>query len=264
MLSPELNSLIDASLTDGVITDQERAVIKKRALLEGYDPDEVDIYINSRLQQMQIDAQGAVAKVRKCPACGAIISYMQTRCPQCGTEITNVGATKSVQKLSDMINEISATELIKEKRQARIKNAITSFPVPTTKEDIMEFLFLAAPNAKKKKSFLGTLGPALTMGLIVFVIFFILGLLTVTNGESLAEAAGGGVVLGIFFGVPAALIGHFALKKKVEPIRDQNKMAEVWRNKCEQVITKAKFILREDASAMNTIRDIEKELKLNK
>ena len=137
MLSPELNSLIDATLTDGILTDQERAVIKKRALLEGYDPDEVDIYINSRLQQMQIDAQGAVAKVRKCPACGAIISYMQTRCPQCGTEITNVGATKSVQKLSDMINQITATELIKDKRQVRIKNAITSFPVPTTKEDIM-------------------------------------------------------------------------------------------------------------------------------
>ena len=264
MLSPELNSLIDASLTDGILTEQERAVIKKRALLDGFDPDEVDIYINSRLQQMQIDAQGAVAKVRKCPACGAIISYMQTRCPQCGTEITNVGATKSVQKLSDMINEITATEYIKEKRQVRIKNAIQSFPVPTTKEDIMEFLFMAAPNAKKKTTFLSTLGPALTMGLIVFVIFFLLGLITVTNGESIAEAAGGGVLLGIFFGAPAALIGHFALKSKVEPVRDQNKMAEVWRNKCEQVIAKAKFILRDDASTMSTIANIEKELKLTK
>ena len=68
MLSPDLNNIIDAALTDGMLSDQERAVIKKRALLEGLDPDEVDIYINSRLQQMQIDAQNAVAKVRKCPA----------------------------------------------------------------------------------------------------------------------------------------------------------------------------------------------------
>ncbi len=263
MLSPELNNLIDAALTDGILTDQERAVIKKRALLEGYDPDEVDIYINSRMQQMQIDAQGAVAKVRKCPACGAIISYMQTRCPQCGTEITNVGATKSVQKLSDMINEITATEFIKEKRQVRIKNAITSFPVPTTKEDIMEFLFMAAPNAKKKKSFLGTLGPALTMGLIVFAAFFVLGLATTVN-QSFMQGLQDGLLLGVFFGLIGALVGHFALKKKVEPIRDQNKMAEVWRNKCEQVIAKAKFILREDASAMATIMNIEKDLKLSK
>ncbi|MBR5118773.1 MAG: hypothetical protein IK100_09035 [Muribaculaceae bacterium] len=263
MLSPELNSLIDAALTDGILSDQERAVIKKRALLEGYDPDEVDIYINSRLQQMQIDAQGAVAKVRKCPACGAIISYMQTRCPQCGTEIVNVGATKSVQKLSDMINDISAKEIIKEQRQERIKNAIKSFPVPTTKEDIMEFLFMAAPNAKKKKSFLGILGPSLTLGLIVFVVFFILGFIT-SMQKSLGEGFDAGLTLGIFFGLIGALVGHFALKKRVEPIRDQNKMAEVWRNKCEQVITKAKFILREDAGAMNTIREIEKDLKLSK
>lgn len=262
MLSPELNNLIDAALTDGLLTEQERAVIKKRALLEGYDPDEVDIYINSRLQQMQIDAQGAVAKVRKCPACGAIISYMQTRCQQCGTEITNVSATKSMQKLSDMINQITATELIKEKRQERIKNAIKSFPVPTTKEDIMEFLFMAAPNAKKKKTFLSTLGPAITTGLIVFVVFFILALLTTTTpNQTLAGAASDGLLLGLFFGLPAAVIGHFAFKSKVEPIREQNKMADVWRTKCEQVIAKAKFILRDDASAMNTISGIEKELK---
>lgn len=263
MLSPELNSLIDASLTDGVLTDQERAVIKKRALLDGYDPDEVDIYINSRLQQMQIDAQGAVAKVRKCPACGAIISYMQTRCPQCGTEITNVGATKSVQKLSDMINQITATEFIKEKRQERIKNAIKSFPVPTTKEDIMEFLFMAAPNAKKKKTLLSTLGPALTTGLGSFVAFFIIGFLMFIS-ESFNKALEEGLALGIFCGGIGALVGHFSLKKRVEPIRDQNKMADVWRNKCEQVIAKAKFILRDDASAMNAIRDIENDLKLSK
>ena len=259
MLSPELNGLIDAALTDGVLSDQERAVIKKRALLEGYDPDEVDIYINSRLQQMQIEAQGAVAKVRKCPACNAIISYMQTRCPQCGTEIANVGATKSVQKLSDMINEITATELIKDKRQERIKNAIKSFPVPTTKEDIMEFLFMAAPNAKKKKTFLSILGPALTVGLIVFALFFILGFVTAEK-NTIGDRLEGGVILGIFFGVIGAAVGHGALKKRVEPVRDQNKMADVWRTKCEQVIAKAKFILREDAGAMNTIRDIEKDL----
>lgn len=263
MLSPDLNNIIDAALTDGKLTDQERAVIKKRALLEGLDPDEVDIYINSRLQQMQIDAQNAVAKVRKCPACGAIISYMQTRCPQCGNEITNVSAARSVQKLSDMINQITATEMIKETRQERIKNAIKSFPVPTTKEDIMEFLFMAAPNAKKKKSFLSTLGPALTLGLIAFAAFFILGMLTATN-QSIGKALEDGLFIGIFFGLIGAVIGHFALSKRVEPIRDQNKMADVWRTKCEQVIAKAKFILKDDASAMSAIMNIENELKHTK
>lgn len=262
MFSPELNNLIEASLVDGRLSDQERAVIKKRALLEGVDPDEVDIYIDSKIQRMQLDAQEAVGKVRKCPACGAIISYMQTKCPQCGTEITNIGAARSVKKLSDMINEATAVESNKDKRFERIKNIIKSFPVPSTKEDIMEFLFMAAPNAKKQKGFIAKLSPALLGGLIGFVIFSILGAVSVMRKKDLAETLETGLILGVFFGAVGAWIGHQTLKKKYDPIREQNKMADVWRTKCEQVITKAKFILRDDGNAMNTIRDIENDLKL--
>lgn len=42
MFSKELQQLINASLTGGDLTDKEREVIRKRALLEGIDPDEVD------------------------------------------------------------------------------------------------------------------------------------------------------------------------------------------------------------------------------
>ncbi|MBR5639915.1 MAG: hypothetical protein IKW83_09145 [Muribaculaceae bacterium] len=265
MFSPELNNLIEASLTDGVITEQERAVIKKRALLEGVDPDEVDIYLDSRLQQMQIDAQGAVAKVRKCPACGAIITYMQTSCPQCGTEISNVGAAKSVQKLSDMINDATATEFNKEKRFERIKNIIKSFPVPTTKEDIMEFLFMAAPNAKKNNSLFGILGGAGMGALIGFVLLFVIGLLLeLPSGKGIGNAIGNAFGYGIISAGIGALVGKKSLKKRVEPVREQNKMAAVWKTKCEQVIAKAKFTLRDDKNAMDTIHDIEKDLKLTK
>ena len=261
MLSPELNSLIEASLMDGVLTEQERAVIKKRALLEGVDPDEIDLLINAKLQQMQNEAQSAVSKVRKCPACGAIISYMQTHCPQCGTEIGNIGATKSVQKLSELINEATAKEFNKEKRFERIKNIIQSFPVPTTKEDIMEFLFMAAPNAKKEGGFISKLSPALLGGLIGFVIFFVLGFVSSVS-EGIGKAFGSAFALAIFFGAIGAWIGHKSFKKKYEIIRDKNRMADVWRTKCEQVITKAKFTLRDDANSMSAINDIENQLKL--
>ena len=45
MLSEELNKLIEAALIDGIITEKERSVIKKRAIAEGVDPDEIDILL---------------------------------------------------------------------------------------------------------------------------------------------------------------------------------------------------------------------------
>ena len=104
----------------------------------------------------------------------------------------------------------------------------------------------------------------MTLGLITLAAFFILGLLTTTNGQPIAKALEDGLFLGIIFGLIGAVVGHFALSKKVEPIRDQNKMADVWRTKCEQVIAKAKFILKDDASAMSAIMNIENELKHTK
>ena len=52
MFSEDLQKLIEASLVDGVITDQERAVIRKRALLEGVDPDEVDLMLDAEVQKI--------------------------------------------------------------------------------------------------------------------------------------------------------------------------------------------------------------------
>ena len=48
MYSKELEELIDSVLADGVITDQERAVLRKRALACGEDPDEVMIVVDGR------------------------------------------------------------------------------------------------------------------------------------------------------------------------------------------------------------------------
>lgn len=261
MFSPDLNRLIEASLTDGVLTDQERAVIKKRALLEGIDPDEVDVLLDSKLQEMRQKAEEAVAKVRKCPACGAIISAFQTVCPQCGNEITNGEASKSMQKLSDMINDVTASELDPKKRQERIKNIIKSFPVPTTKGDILDFLFLAAPYSKKNNNIMAKIGPALTCGGIGFIVFFLLFfIINLTNKNSFGDSMGNSLLAGLIFGSIAALVGKKVFKEKMEPIMEQNKMADTWKAKCTQVLAKAKYTLKSDVDAMNYINQIEQQI----
>lgn len=51
MFSKKLEDLIQAALQDGVLTEQEKAAIMKRAQEEGEDKDEVEIYIQSLIQK---------------------------------------------------------------------------------------------------------------------------------------------------------------------------------------------------------------------
>ena len=49
MYSKELEEIIEADLADGEITEKERAVLHKRAIAEGVDPDELDVVIEGRV-----------------------------------------------------------------------------------------------------------------------------------------------------------------------------------------------------------------------
>ena len=160
MNSEALNRLIEASLADGVLTEQERSVIKKRAMLEGFDPDEIDVILESKLYEIRKKAEEAVAKVRKCPACGAIISSLNTSCPQCGTELSTLHSNSSIQKLSEKIEEVE-NEFKNEgflsrgfigRKQIKLASTITSFPVPMGKEDLVEFIVSMRANWKNSKT----------------------------------------------------------------------------------------------------------------
>lgn len=102
-------------------------------------------------------------QIHKCPNCGETIESFVTECPTCGYEIRSTNAANSVRELERKINEI---ELTREKGQNKpisifkkaytykelsgtdkqIINIIKSFPIPNTKEDIIEFIILASSN----------------------------------------------------------------------------------------------------------------------
>jgi hypothetical protein len=80
---------------------------------------------------------------------------------------------------------------------------ISNFPIPTTKEDILEFLSLAVPKAKT--------------------------------------------------------IGNFLTKNNPEN-KSHNEFALVWKTKCEQIIMKARFSLKEDKKTLAEINHYASEI----
>lgn len=249
MFSKELESLIQATLEDGILEDNEKAALVKRAQNEGVDLDELEIYINSILQKRkrelnekkeseysQIEKEKKAALGKVCPKCGRQVAPLTLVC-ECGFEFTQTDRTSSVQKLMTQINATSSKE--------RIHNLITLFPVPNTKEDIIDFLALSAPNSKRKGGLLGTVKGRLTIAIPCALISLLL-ITAVMVAMAPRRQVGEGLFMGLVFGGAAAVAIIYVFLTKGTDIIKENKTADVWRAKFDQVMMKARS-LRGDA-----------------
>ncbi len=102
----ELKKLIDAAMTDGVITPNERTVILNKAVALGIDASEAEIYLDAEIQKLDMETDAAVRrqKGRQCPYCGAPIPQLADKCPECGQYITPE-ATKELEEILDNLEE---------------------------------------------------------------------------------------------------------------------------------------------------------------
>ena len=250
MFSERLENLIKASLQDGILTDQEKQAILKRAEAEGEDPNEVDIYIQSLIQksqqsrrQKEDEKDEQIAKEKKkamgrvCPQCGRQIPALTLKC-ECGFEFPTASSKQksAVQDLVDKIDKINSGRA--EDKQQRILNAISLFPVPNTKEDILDFLALSAPNSKKKRVIW-----TWTAKFVVLVIAsIILGIIILFLGQYVAKSDpenGFGYAAII---VPAVIIflGLFLVQRNDDEI--WNEKAVIWRAKFDEVLLKGRSL----------------------
>ena len=92
---------------------------------------------SSRVEYRKIVYDG---QIHKCPNCGEVLSSFLANCPACGFEIRGVSNSVAVQEFA---YKLAATELLQEKIVI-----IMNFPIPNTKEDIVEFLILASTNCE--------------------------------------------------------------------------------------------------------------------
>jgi len=236
MYNEQLEKLIEMALMDGELTEKEKQILFKKAESFGVDLDEFEMVLEAKLfekQQSNKKAETPIAAapksdkfgdIRKCPACGAMVQSFSAKCTDCGHDFSNIEANASIQKLFKMLNDaenerkedgMSVGKAIGgmfakayglgggDKVQSKKKTIISNFPIPTSKDDILEFLSLAVPMAKTKGNF---------------------------------------------------------LTKQNEEYKAHNDLAPTWKSKCEQIIMKAKFSMKDDKKTLEEIMQYAKEL----
>lgn len=154
MYDQSLEQLIDAVIADGVITDQERKVVYKKAASLGIDQDEIEVYLEGRLENAnnsKTPKTNKVGTMRTCPNCGANIGSFAAICPECGHEISGVEGNSSVHKLQKQLTEVGKlsdnwgsvkSALMSDKIDSKKAEIIENFPIPNTKDDFIEFATL--------------------------------------------------------------------------------------------------------------------------
>lgn len=91
--------------------------------------------VNIKAEERKIVYDG---EIHKCPNCGESLKAFTTNCPTCGFELRNSKASSAISEFADKVNNLSSTD--------ECAKLIRNFPIPNNKEDILEFMLLAASN----------------------------------------------------------------------------------------------------------------------
>lgn len=168
-MNQELEKLIDLTLADGILTEKEKSVLFRKAKELGVDEDELEIILDGKLHKLQQGNSSSTVKhgeVKKCPSCNANVNSFSSVCGDCGYEFRNIGANNSVKELSNRLDRVvnecetkSYKHMVgrgygdeetarRDDIAAKQKYVIKNFPVPNTREDILELLHFIQPKVE--------------------------------------------------------------------------------------------------------------------
>lgn len=94
-------------------------------------------------------------EIHKCPHCGEILHAFVPVCPSCGHELRDTKSASSIREFSAKLEQIESSRSKTkfkwnpnriEKADEQKITLIRSFPIPNAKEDLFEFIVLAASN----------------------------------------------------------------------------------------------------------------------
>lgn len=250
MYNEQIEKLIELALADGELTEKEKQVLFKKAEAAGIDLDEFEMVLDAKLFEktqaktetppVSAPKSDKFGDVKKCPACGGIVQSFSTKCSDCGHDFRNVESANSVREFFRDYQKIESSVTVKDNREmggivgsimgtiddsegrrklavfTKKKEFIMHFPIPNSKEDLLEFLSMAVPLAT----------PAKKSGFKIFKKF-------------------------------AANFGDDDHKNY------DFKVAEVWLQKCEQIVMKARLSMKEDKKTLEQIEYYGQQLGIN-
>ena len=138
IFSDRLEALISAALQDGVLTDKERELLKRRAEKEGEDWDEVEMIIEARLAEMQTEK-------------GIVSSATQEAVKRCfkaadDQEKTNIFEGKHYKKEKNIVIPEGVTVIAANTCMDFYE--LENLTLPSTLVTIEKFAFYNCPNLK--------------------------------------------------------------------------------------------------------------------
>lgn len=122
-MHPELEKLIDLTLTDAVINEKERAVIYAKAKELDVSIDEAEVYIEAKQQKLNQQKEPS-----KCPACGNLLSGLIKICI-CGYMLDSGKPNElntlegAIEKLEQLIIEVCGIQSKKPSKEIELLSA---------------------------------------------------------------------------------------------------------------------------------------------
>jgi hypothetical protein len=172
MFSPEVEKLISIALIDGVITDKEKSVLIKKAVSIGMDADEFEMMLDAYLYEKSASSYQTPPEIPekngqdqdRCPSCNDFLPQFSTNCRSCGLEL-NLERLPSA--ISELIEKLKSAESEGNKKNSALLSAfsddnqefshviqvkrdiIINFIIPNSKSEMLSFLSMAIPYARK-------------------------------------------------------------------------------------------------------------------
>ena len=136
MYDEDIEKLVQLALEDNGLTEKERKVLLKKAEAKGIDPDEFDMYLDTRLARKSNAQKESEPKesVRECPNCGKRIPASKTIGPACGWEV-DVESADNQSAVYRLSQELKNRSLLNFQTEYTV---IRSFPIPRGKSDLLE------------------------------------------------------------------------------------------------------------------------------
>lgn len=241
MISDNLNSLIEFALADGELTEKEKQILFKKADSEGIDLDEFEMILEAKLfQTKQIQSPSKPIEninvapksdkfgdIKKCPSCGAIVESFTTNCSDCGNDFKGINANNTIERLFSTLDSIESSRKTGVGSFLSATFGATLSMPDTDRRKIEAISNFPVPNTKED-----------------FLEFLMLSISKIKFQQT-SKFSGKVKFQNTPFntGILSSYVGDTL----------PNTYAQVWLNKCAEIINKARISMKDDKKTLQEI-----------